>query len=115
MEDLVGFVSIIIIVFGILQIILFFKLWGMTNDVRKLRKQVAPNYSKLEIIKCLVFENKAKAKEIVINNFIKKISDGDYAFSTLKQELEENLKKLNEEIPQRLKDINSTSEFYDLF
>ena len=30
------FVSLIIIVFGVLQIILFFKLWGMTNDVRKL-------------------------------------------------------------------------------
>lgn len=31
------FTSIIIIVFGILQIILFFKLWQMTNDVRKLK------------------------------------------------------------------------------
>lgn len=31
-----AFVYLIIIVFGILQIILFFKLWGMTNDVRKL-------------------------------------------------------------------------------
>lgn len=30
------FVSLIIIVFGVLQIILFFKLWGMTNDVREL-------------------------------------------------------------------------------
>lgn len=30
------FISLIIIVFGILQIILFFKLWGMTNDVRLL-------------------------------------------------------------------------------
>lgn len=30
------FVSLIMIVFGILQIILFFKLWGMTNDVRRL-------------------------------------------------------------------------------
>ena len=28
-----AFVYLIIIVFGILQIILFFKLWGMTNDV----------------------------------------------------------------------------------
>ena len=30
------FVSLIIIVFGILQIILFFKLWEMTNNVRML-------------------------------------------------------------------------------
>lgn len=36
MEGITLFVSIVIIVFGILQIILFFKLWGMTNDVKKL-------------------------------------------------------------------------------
>ena len=30
------FVSIVVIVFAILQIILFFKVWGMTDDVRKL-------------------------------------------------------------------------------
>lgn len=29
-------VAIITIVFGILQIILFFKLWGMTNDVKNI-------------------------------------------------------------------------------
>lgn len=32
------FLSFVLFVFGILQIILFFKLWGMTNDVRLLRK-----------------------------------------------------------------------------
>ncbi len=35
MESL-NFVSVLLIIFGILQIILFFKLWIMTNDVRKL-------------------------------------------------------------------------------
>lgn len=29
--------SIILVVFGVLQIILFFKLWGMTNDVREIK------------------------------------------------------------------------------
>ena len=33
---MVGLISIIAIVFGILQIVLFFKIWGMTNDVREL-------------------------------------------------------------------------------
>lgn len=32
------FLSFIFLVFAVLQIILFFKIWGMTNDVRKLRK-----------------------------------------------------------------------------
>lgn len=31
------FISIIMLIFGVLQIILFFKIWGMTNDVRELR------------------------------------------------------------------------------
>ena len=35
-------VSIILIVFGVLQIILFFKLWGMTNDVRQLKEHFVP-------------------------------------------------------------------------
>lgn len=30
---------VIFVVFGILQIVLFFKLWGMTNDIRKIKKQ----------------------------------------------------------------------------
>ena len=36
-------VSIIIIVFGILQIILFFKIWGMTNDVREIKNMLELN------------------------------------------------------------------------
>ena len=33
---MIEFLSIVMLVFGILQIILFFKIWGMTNDVKKL-------------------------------------------------------------------------------
>ena len=40
MEGITLFVSIVIIVFGILQIILFFKLWGMTNDVKKIKSSL---------------------------------------------------------------------------
>lgn len=34
--DFFTFVLIITAVFGVLQIILFFKIWGMTNDVAKI-------------------------------------------------------------------------------
>lgn len=47
MEGITLLVSIILIVFGVLQIILFFKLWGMTNDVRKLKNQFARNRSRI--------------------------------------------------------------------
>ncbi|MBS5798045.1 MAG: hypothetical protein KH100_15260 [Dysgonomonas mossii] len=39
MEGFYLFIGIVIIVFGILQIILFFKIWGMTNDIREIRNQ----------------------------------------------------------------------------
>lgn len=44
METALNFVSIIIIVFGILQIILFFKLWGMTNNISEI-KELIKKYS----------------------------------------------------------------------
>ncbi len=34
------FLSVILIVFGILQIILFFKVWGMTNDVNDIKRSI---------------------------------------------------------------------------
>lgn len=37
MEGMFNFVGIIIIVFGVLQIILFFKIWGMTDDIRSIK------------------------------------------------------------------------------
>ena len=36
MENLILFAGVIFIVFGFMQIILFFKIWGMTNDVKRL-------------------------------------------------------------------------------
>lgn len=35
---MVEFIAIVSLVAGILQIILFFKVWGMTNDIRELKK-----------------------------------------------------------------------------
>lgn len=71
MEGISLFVSIVIIIFAVLQIILFFKLWGMTNDVKKI-KQALPNAStnispaKMEFI----IGNTDKAQEMAIREFI---------------------------------------------
>ena len=34
---MIDFLTIILLIFGLLQIILFFKVWGMTNDIRGIR------------------------------------------------------------------------------
>lgn len=39
MEGMISFVGIVALVFGVLQIILFFKLWGMTNDIKEIKEK----------------------------------------------------------------------------
>ncbi|WP_303013845.1 hypothetical protein [uncultured Bacteroides sp.] len=51
MEGIALFVSIVIIVFGILQIILFFKLWGMTNDIGKIRSIIEKKIQQEKVVK----------------------------------------------------------------
>lgn len=36
---MIDFLTIILLVFGVLQIILFFKIWGMTNDIKEIRNK----------------------------------------------------------------------------
>ena len=36
---MVDFLTIILLIFGVLQIILFFKVWGMTNDIKEIRNK----------------------------------------------------------------------------
>lgn len=43
MEGMFSIVGITIIVFGILQIILFFKIWGMTDDIRAIKNKYINN------------------------------------------------------------------------
>lgn len=49
-------IDIILIVFGILWLILFFKFWGATNDIRKIRNEVCKTSQ--------VQEEKPKAPEV---------------------------------------------------
>lgn len=37
---MIDFLTIVLLIFGVLQIILFFKIWGMTNDVNNIKKNL---------------------------------------------------------------------------
>ncbi len=77
-------VWIIIIVFGILQIILFFKIWGMTNDIEKIKNKYCrtDNVKKAGItgIKSAVvkMKNLGQKKEALefLDNMMQKRLDG---------------------------------------
>ena len=36
---IINIIYVVMLIFGILQIILFFKVWGMTNDIKDIRNK----------------------------------------------------------------------------
>ena len=67
---MIDFLTIVLLIFGVLQIILFFKMWGMTNDIKEMRNK----YLKDEDAK------RRKEAEYVpeINKGIKPMTKTDY-------------------------------------
>lgn len=77
MESFSIFVSLIIIVFGVLQIILFFKFWKMTEDIKRIKSNLVDgadasiDTAKKEIM----LGNNEKAFEIYNKCFITDITE----------------------------------------
>lgn len=67
MEEFMMFFSVILIIFGVLQIILFFKIWGMTNDVKELKNEFISIPSKWALNKAVLKGDKHKIAEILFN------------------------------------------------
>ena len=66
MENYIVFVSVIALIWGILNIILFFKIWGMTDDVRKLTNKC-----------CVTSDNESKVSNSITGNN-QNSEDADY-------------------------------------
>ena len=77
------FMGIIMIAWGILEIILFFKIWGMTNDIKALKKDHF-NETEFEtksemaryLRKNLLLGNKENVKRILLQNFVDNVEHG---------------------------------------
>ena len=66
--------SIVLLVFGVLQIILFFKLWGMTNSVKKIYdKMNADGYCS-----CMMKGDKENAYRIAVDRLFQELADCVY-------------------------------------
>ena len=77
--NLITFIfGVIILIFAILQIVLFFKLWRMTNDVHLIKenKQISSNDQE-EILwllrKYILLGDTNKAQEIIVSIFLSNI------------------------------------------
>lgn len=134
---LAGILALVTLVAAVLQIILFFKVWAMTNDVKQLRaKYAAPNGNsfKAEIRRLLCSGDKGKAKELLINRFYDTTGKLDYsdfdkstdphdedkkkldkAFLKAKAELSRDLAKIGYPLPEAIEQMKSGQDFFDLF
>ena len=101
---------VIMIAWGILEIILFFKLWGMTNDIRALKKDYFHEHDNntaentLQRLRTsIVMGNRTKTKEILLENFIHNVES---SFSKFPQEKQEQDEQKGESYTVSLKEQN---------
>ena len=81
MPEWVSFAGYLMIAWGILEIILFFKIWGMTNDIRAIKKEVFHEggqesyYLTAKYLRNnLVLGNIDHVKKVLLSNFIDEIN-----------------------------------------
>lgn len=68
---MINFLSIVLLVFGVLQIILFFKVWGMTNNVQRIKEELCAGEN--DFYKLMLLEEKEKAFHLVKEKLVKKL------------------------------------------
>lgn len=73
MEDFITFTGWVIIAFGILQIILFFKVWGMTNDVKEMKDLLVGTPDQWSLNKAILKGDKTRISDILFNEMFAKI------------------------------------------
>lgn len=120
---MLNFVSFIIVVVSVLQIVLFFKIWKMTNDVRKIKKKIDADLEidrtdKIRI--ALLKGDKQKAIELLTDKLATELvrkSNEEYMtpdeISALKEKYAKEFLKLGvNELP--IKDVKEQSDIYSL-
>ncbi len=122
MESFNIILAIILLVFGILQIILFFKIWGMTNDIRKIKDKFrCEEIDDWEIKKALILDDKEKARTELMNLMLKDIEiqmsnkfDRFWDLKSLKEYYKEPFKILEMEFPEMISNANKIEDINNL-
>ena len=118
---MIDFLTIVLLIFGVLQIILFFKVWGMTNDVNRITKKLQCEKDKTwNVRRALLYGDQKLAKrelmDCIISDF-EKFGDGGYGFNCVEDiisKYEPAFKQLGMEIPDNLKAIKSYADIKNI-
>lgn len=115
MENIATILGIILLVFGMLQIILFFKIWGMTNDVKDIKRCITPSPSAISIIKDIAKGHPDIANilfDAVFSEMSKEYTDGDgFQYTTIVEKVKPLCKKAGVKFPDTLESIKTDADW----
>lgn len=120
-EDFMTLINIVLVGMGVLQVILFFKIWGMTNDVRKLKETLCisglnDDQLSKKVLKLKYTGKIDEAKKVIDENMENEVFNqlcmrgNDISYTQSQVELiikkyEKYYKMLNCEMPAEIKNI----------
>lgn len=120
METGVIFISLVFVVTSALQVVLFFKLWIMTNNVAKITEKFNARNSVWDIRKAVLLENNELAIQILKENLVKDIEDyckgnsGD-DIKTLKKRYSKHFRELGATLPDVIEQLETATDVHNLF
>lgn len=90
MENYISLIILVVIAVCTIQVILFFKVWGMTNDIRELRDDYFANNTtvnrtniKSYLRDNVVLDDKEKVKKALLMEFLNNINARCNAFNSI--------------------------------
>lgn len=114
----IKFLTFILFVWGILEVILFFKVWGMTNNVKKIQTELTRSNTTELFRKYRLLGLNDKAAEILIQVFLndmeKYIHSSGEIIDNKVAELEFQLSQLGEKLPNGFKNLKTAEDYYKL-
>lgn len=119
-------IGIVIIIFGILQIILFFKLWEMTNNVKRINNKIEKKCGTdliWEIRKSILKGDKKKAENLLLDEFVNDLRQllrennhlTEDDITELKTDYAKYYEQLGGKLPESIQNIKSKEDFYKVF
>ncbi|WP_106831132.1 hypothetical protein [Parabacteroides pacaensis] len=127
MEEMLGLVLFGMIAFSIFQVILFFKIWGMTNDVKEVKNKITNSDNEKivwEIRRFILKEDKEKAENLLFDLFLRqleyavKIYQGESLtnrISVLKRIFAHYYSQIKSTFPASLQNINTKEDIEKIF
>lgn len=122
MENLSFIMMFAVIIVGVLQICLFFKVWGMCNNVIKIRKQiVVSDDSYYWTIRRLLTKGEIdKAEDVILSQFFNCIQESasdldDVQYQQMKGWLRVKYQAIGREVPEAIAQAHTLHDLKRIF